>query len=147
MGLFSFYRMFLASGWKITCCFGSPETPADSDGNSRWTWRWWWCWGWSWWRTWLIWQISLTIVDEMMMKTTLTCLQDYDEPKNGLCCPEGKGTLRQTVTNLCRGFVKVVSKLCQRCVKDVSKNCPCTQDFSFLWSWVIRIVFALIANV
>ena len=27
----------------------------------------------------LIWQISLTILDEMMIRTTLTCLQDYDE--------------------------------------------------------------------
>ena len=31
----SFYRMFLAGGWKITCCFSSLGTPADSAGNSN----------------------------------------------------------------------------------------------------------------
>ena len=33
MGLLSFYRMFLAAGWKITCCFGSPETTATVDDH------------------------------------------------------------------------------------------------------------------
>ena len=31
----SFYRMFLAGGWKITCCFSSLGTPADSAGNGN----------------------------------------------------------------------------------------------------------------